>query len=318
MRSLYLGRAFGIPLYLHWTFVLLPLYVLYSSRAEPVPAILLAEAIVFSLFGCVLLHELGHALMARTFRIRTRDITLYPIGGVARLESTGRGAFQEVCIALAGPAVNLVLVFLLAPIVLATIFLSGSPQPVAAMAGDLGGPWGAVINYLALMCAGNVILLLFNLVPAFPMDGGRVLRALLSIPLGLIPATAVAAGIGSALAIGTAVAFFLSDGDSPLRKSPGLILVSGFVIFAGQMELAGLRRLEAYRKQEEQRRRERPPVEVLVRMGDPLDPSVPMRPIGTIEPIEPATRPGGFTGFLWDTEQKVWVRWEGGQRMDVF
>src|SRR3954468_678575 len=102
MRSLYFGRAFGIPLYIHWTFVLLPLYAWYTSRDEPLSTLLLVQAVLFTMFGCVLLHELGHALMARTFRIRTRDITLSPIGGIARLESMGQGPYQEVCIALAG------------------------------------------------------------------------------------------------------------------------------------------------------------------------------------------------------------------------
>ena len=318
MRSLYLGRAFGIPLYIHWTFVLLPLYVLYSSHEKAVPAILLAEGVVFSLFGCVLLHELGHALMARAFRIRTRDITLYPIGGVARLESTGHGAFQEVCIALAGPAVNLVLVFLLIPVIVVMILVSGISRPMDVMTGLIGGPWGTALEYLLLLCFGNAILLLFNLVPAFPMDGGRVLRALLSIPLGLIPATAVAAGIGSVIAIGAIIAIGTGFGGLSFREYPLLVLVSCFVIFAGQMELANLRRLEAYRKQEELRRRQRPPVEILVRMGDPLDASVPMRPIGVLEPSELAGQNAGFTGFLWDAETKVWVRWENGERIDVF
>ena len=308
MRSMYLGRAFGIPLFIHWTFVLLPLYILYASQEDSLPGILLAEAVLFALFGCVLLHELGHALMARTFGIGTRDITLYPIGGVARLESMGNGALQEVCIALAGPAVNLVLVFLLAPIVVAALFFYGSTLPLDPKTDLVGDPWGMAIRFLGLICIGNIILLVFNLLPAFPMDGGRVLRALLSIPLGLIPATAVAAGIGCVLAIGMA-AFGL------IEKHPFLILAGGFVVFAGQMELAGLRRFEAYRKREQQRLRDRPPVEALVRMGDPLDPSVPMRPIGTIEPVGPRA---GFTGFLWDSEAKVWVRWEDGQRMDVF
>ena len=318
MRSLYLGRAFRIPLYIHWTFVLLPLYVLYTSHEKPLPAILLAEVVVFSLFGCVLLHELGHALMARAFRIRTRDITLYPIGGIARLESTGHGPLQEVCIALAGPAVNLFLVFLLVPVILGAIYFSGSPLPHLDAMADAGGPWGMALEYLLLLCFGNAILLLFNLVPAFPMDGGRVLRALLSIPLGLIPATAVAAGIGSVIAIGAIIAIGTGVGGFSFRENPLLVLVSCFVIFAGQMELAGLRRLEAYRKQQERRLLERPPVEVLVRMGDPLDPSVPMRPIGVIEASEPTGQREGFSGFLWDPEAKVWVHWENGQRINVF
>ena len=304
MRSLYLGRAFGIPLYIHWTFALLPLYMLYVCWHEPIASLILAEVFLFSLFGCVLLHELGHALMARSFRIRTRDITLYPIGGVARLKSMGHGASQEVCIALAGPAVNLVLIFLFAPLAVAAFLFAGGFRSFAAMADHGSGPGHWLFQYLALMCFGNALLLGFNLLPAFPMDGGRVLRAVLSVPLGLIPATAVAAGIGVVLAIGMAIVGWK-------RETPSLVLVGGFVIFAGQMELAGLRRLEAHRKREQQRQRERPPVEVLVRMGDPLDPTVPMRPIGTMEQ-------DGFTGFLWDSERKVWVRWENGQRIDVF
>ena len=308
MRSLYLGRAFGIPLYLHWTFLLLPLYVLYASREAPLASILLTQAILFTMFGCVLLHELGHALMARTFRIRTLDIILTPIGGIARLESLGRGAFQEVCIALAGPAVNLVLVFLLAPPLVLFRF-AGFSQPLPSLPGE-GGFLEMLLTYLAGVCVGNVVLLVFNLLPAFPMDGGRVLRAVLSIPLGRIPATAVAAGIAAVLAIGMVIGGFV-------WSDPGLVLIGGFVILGGQRELAGLRRLEAQRKQEEQRRLALPPVEFLARAGDPLDPSIPLRPVGIPEPSEPSGR-NGFTGFLWDAEQKVWVRWEDGRRIDVF
>ena len=311
MRSLYMGRAFGIPLYLHWTFLLLPLYVFYTTHEESLPAILLAEGVLLTLFGCVLLHELGHAIMARAFQIRTRDITLYPIGGVARLESMGQGALQEVCIALAGPAVNLILVCLLAPIIIAALFFYGSALPLDPNASLVGDPSGLAIRYLFLICGGNLVLLLFNLLPAFPMDGGRVFRAVLSIPLGLIPATAVAAGVGIVFAIGMAV-------GGVKWESPSLFLVGGFVVFAGQMELAGLRRLEANRKREQLRQNDLPPVEILVRMGDPLDASVPMRPIGTIEPIDTTSQQGGFTGFLWDSEGKVWIRWEDGQRIDVF
>ena len=309
MRSLYLGRAFGIPLYVHWSFILLPLYALYASREATLASILLTQAVLFTMFGCVLLHELGHALMARTFRIRTRDITLYPIGGVARLEGMGRDAFQEVCIALAGPAVNLVLVCLLAPLLVLLFLFAGIARPADPF--DIGGgPWGMVLSYLAGVCSVNALLLLFNLIPAFPMDGGRVLRAVLSVSLGQVPATAIAAGIATVLAIGMAVVGLT-------REIPTLVLVGGFVVFAGQMELAGLRRLEAQRKHEEQRRLARPPVELLMRVGDSLDPSIPLRPVGIPEPSQPNGR-SGFTGYLWDAEQKVWVRWEDGRRMEVF
>src|SRR5438045_1760686 len=99
MRSLRLGKAFRIPLFLHWSFVLLPLYALYLNRDQGLAGILFSQAVLLTIFGCVLLHELGHALAARFFGIRTRDITLYPIGGVARLESTGHQPHEEICIA---------------------------------------------------------------------------------------------------------------------------------------------------------------------------------------------------------------------------
>src|SRR4051812_43675927 len=146
MRSLCLGRAFGIPLYIHWSFILLPLWALFLSQGRGLAGIVFGQAVLLSVFGCVLLHELGHALMARCFRIATRDITLYPIGGVARLESTGHSPYQEVCIALAGPAVNLVLVLVLAPLLLAGLMLAG-PSLIRADP-DFFQPQSLVFNYL--------------------------------------------------------------------------------------------------------------------------------------------------------------------------
>jgi Zn-dependent protease len=132
-RSLRLGKAFGIPLFVHPTFFLLPLWVLYTQRNEGAVGQLTSLAFLGAVFGCVVLHEFGHALMARYFGIGTRDVTLYPIGGVARLRSTGESPTEEVCIALAGPAVNLVLFLLLSPVALFAIGLG-------AFAGAPGGP----------------------------------------------------------------------------------------------------------------------------------------------------------------------------------
>src|ERR1700679_2118604 len=108
-RSWHVGSAFGIPLYIHPTFLLIVPWVLSQSSGHTAFSAFFSVAVVLTVFACVLLHELGHALMARYFGIGTRDITLYPIGGVARLDSTGNAPHQEVCIALAGPAVNLVI-----------------------------------------------------------------------------------------------------------------------------------------------------------------------------------------------------------------
>ncbi|MHC5540322.1 site-2 protease family protein [Singulisphaera rosea] len=177
-----LGRVAGIDVYVHKTFLLLLAYLL-ASYGE-VQVLLLA----LSAFGCVLLHEYGHALMARRFGIETEDITLYPIGGVARLRRLPRSPGAELAIALAGPAVNgaiVMLIFLLG--------LSGVLDPLVTSPASRA----FVVNLMVV----NVFLGAFNLIPAFPMDGGRVLRAILSTWLGRARATGIAAGIGQALAI---------------------------------------------------------------------------------------------------------------------
>jgi Zn-dependent protease len=175
-----LGRVAGIDLYLHPTFLLVLLLPgVLSGGMETL-------LVVLSLFGCVLLHELGHALMARRFGIETADITLYPIGGVARLQRLPRAPGAELLITLAGPAVNFALAFLFA-ILGALDLAAGATSSLGLFVRDLMGI--------------NLVLGLFNMVPAFPMDGGRILRALLSGWLGRAQATIIAAGIGRTLAV---------------------------------------------------------------------------------------------------------------------
>jgi len=177
-----LGQVAGIDVYLHPTFFLLLL--LPQVLQGGIPAALL----VFAVFGCLLLHELGHALMARRFGIETDDITLSPIGGVARLRRMPKAPGAELLIALAGPAVNVLIVLALAGLY---------------MLGTLIGLWAMlpVQEFLIVLMVANIVLVAFNLVPAFPMDGGRVLRALLSGWLGRTKATTIAAGIGRVLAL---------------------------------------------------------------------------------------------------------------------
>jgi len=177
-RSWKIGRVAGIDLYVHPTFLLV---LLWARLSEGV-----GIPLVLSVFGCVLLHELGHALMARRFGIGTEDITLYPIGGVARLQRIPRAPGAELLITLAGPAVNFALAFLFA--------ILGSLDSAAGATSSLG----VFVQQLMVI---NLVLGLFNLVPAFPMDGGRIFRALLSGWLGRARATIIAARVGRTLAV---------------------------------------------------------------------------------------------------------------------
>ncbi len=174
-----LGRFAGIDVFVHPTFLIVLLPGVFGGR-DAIPLIL-------ALFGCVLLHEFGHALMARRFGIGTVDITLYPIGGVARLMRIPRAPGAEFLIAIAGPCVNFAIVAILA--VLGFFSMDGE---------GLSLDQGSFLGQLATL---NFGLGIFNLIPAFPMDGGRVLRAALSIGLGRTRATTIAARLGRILAV---------------------------------------------------------------------------------------------------------------------
>jgi Zn-dependent protease len=206
-----LTRLAGIDVFLHPTFLLLLAYV--GMVQGGIGSILL----VSSVFGCVLLHELGHALMARRFGIETEDITLYPIGGVARLRRMPRAPGAELLIALAGPAVNLLIVLGLVAIgSLGLVGSSWSPDPI--------------VSFMDELVLINLGLALFNLIPAFPMDGGRVLRALLSGWLGRARATMIAAGIGRGLAL-------LFGAYSLLHFAWLQVFLAGFIYLAAGQEL---------------------------------------------------------------------------------
>lgn len=167
------ARIRGIDVRIHWTFwVLVLFYLISASRTEGLAGGVTAVAFIFSIFLCVLLHEFGHAFAAEWYGIPTRDITLLPVGGVARLERMPEKPVQELVVALAGPAVNVVIAALLVlPIALG--ILSSTAAPVFL--------WGT--NFFMQLLIVNVVLVCFNMLPAFPMDGGRVLRSLLAIRL---------------------------------------------------------------------------------------------------------------------------------------
>ncbi len=189
--SFAVGRIGETVIRVHATFLLLVAWYAWGAYAEGgTPSAIRGTVFLLSLFGCVLLHEFGHIGMARRFGIRTPDVVLLPIGGLARLERMPEEPKQELLIAAAGPAVTLLLCGLFALVV----HLQG-----AGLVPGRGAPWEWSLP-LALFAA-NAGLLVFNLIPAFPMDGGRVLRAALASRLGLGRATRIAAGIGRAFAM---------------------------------------------------------------------------------------------------------------------
>ncbi len=213
-----IARVRDIDIYIHATFLLILGWVAFNYWVESHrwSAVLGGVLFILALFFCVILHELGHALTARRFGIRTRDITLYPIGGVARLERLPERPLEELWVALAGPAVNVGI----AAALLAYLFLSRdlSSLRFSVTSGD------AVARLLWV----NLSLALFNLLPAFPMDGGRVLRALLAMRIDHVHATQIAANVGQGMALLFGLVGLLVD--------PFLLFVALFVWIGATQE----------------------------------------------------------------------------------
>ncbi|MDP1861812.1 MAG: site-2 protease family protein [Gemmatimonadaceae bacterium] len=217
--SFRIGKLFGIDVFMHVTFLLLLGFIGLGEwrQSRDIAAALASVGFFVALFACVLFHELGHALTARKFGIKTRDITLLPIGGLARLERMPEKPMQEFWVALAGPAVNVVI----AAAIFAYLFATSGLVPVEQLS-VTGG------SFLVRLAAVNVMLVLFNMLPAFPMDGGRVLRALLATRMDYARATNIAARLGQAMAF---VFGFLG-----LFSNPFLVLIALFVWIGAAQE----------------------------------------------------------------------------------
>jgi Zn-dependent protease len=273
--SMNLGKLFGIDFYVHETFWLLPLIVFVQRAASgDTSEAAFDVAVLLAVFGCVALHEVGHALAAKWYGIGTRDITLYPMGGVARLERIPERPWHEIVVALAGPAVN---------VAIAAGILAGLVTGSYVAVDRWGSHDPSLIDvFLVQLLKANVALFLFNLIPAFPMDGGRVLRAVLSLGMSRVDATKAAVGVGSVLAIGGGLYGLLSGQFM-------LVLVAAVVFMLGQAELASVRVQHTWT-----RRRRR------------------FEDVDADEYAEPAPTVSLFTGWRWDPVRRVWSEWRNG------
>jgi Zn-dependent protease len=224
LGSIRIGSVFGIHVRVHWLFVVILGMLLLAPRTDPVEVLVM----VGTLFSIVFLHELGHCLVARRFGIRVLDITFWPLGGMARMSEIPEQTKVEALIALAGPAVNFALAFLAAPVWIWT-------QLEGASAG-----WIEMVHWVSgLFLLFNLMLGVFNLVPAFPMDGGRVLRAFLGRNGDWLGATETAVRVGKIFAV-----IMVVFGLFSLTVGGGLTflpLIGAFVWFAGSRELMAVR-----------------------------------------------------------------------------
>ena len=212
-----IGSVGGTSIRIHVTFFLLLAWVAGSAWiAGGAPAALDSVLFILLLFTCVVLHELGHVIAARRYGVQTPDITLLPIGGVARLERIPEKPSQEFVIAIAGPLVNVVIAAIL------LVSLGGILPPGSL---ELDNPG---VNLLARLAGANIFLVVFNLIPAFPMDGGRILRAALAQWLGYTQGTRIAATVGQVLAFGL--------GFLGLFGNPLLLFIALFVYLGATAE----------------------------------------------------------------------------------
>jgi len=217
--SLKIAKLAGIDIFIHFTFFVLVTWVAFIQWKlnGSIGAAFSGVAFILAVFTCVVLHELGHALAAKKYGIRTQDIILLPIGGVARLEKMPNQPIQELWVALAGPAVNVVIAALLAVYLWITNTLIPDNQLTITTAA-----------FIERIMGINIFLVLFNMIPAFPMDGGRVLRALLATRLAYIKATKVSANLGQGIA--------LLFGVIGLFYNPILLFIAFFVWMGAAQE----------------------------------------------------------------------------------
>ena len=237
-KSWQIARLFSIPVKVHWSFGLMILYVFFVGWKESMnyAGIFGFGLFVMLLFGCVLLHELGHALTARRYGVGTKDIIISPIGGIARLLRMPDKPWSEFWVAIMGPAVNVGIAVVLG-ILISVTPLSFSPT------GHVSEVFSHFSNLVPLLMWINIGLVIFNLIPAFPMDGGRIFRALLSLKWSPLQSTRIASYFGQTIAMGF-IFYGLYHGEYILP------FIGVFVFVTAALEYRGMKQLNAARKQQ--------------------------------------------------------------------
>jgi Zn-dependent protease len=215
-----LGRFADVDVILHWTFFVVPLLVIVETWRSGLAVMGVVMALVLTLFACILLHEFGHSLTARAFGLKTQDIILTPIGGVARLQWTPENPWHELLITIAGPLVNAFIATCLA----SYLWLSGRSLAPPENIGSLS-------YFLSALLWMNIFIFTFNLIPAFPMDGGRILRSLLAMVIPHHAATIFAGYLGRIFGV-----IFLAVGL--WYREWGIALIGLFVYAAAGAEIS--------------------------------------------------------------------------------
>ena len=237
--SLRLIRIAGIDVFIHWTFLILIAWVIFSGLriGQDWERILFSLLFILLLFVCVTMHEYGHAIVARQYGVKTMDITLLPIGGIARMDKFPDNPKQELKIAIAGPLVN----FVIAVILFFFYYFLDAPDSFDNLMDLKPSLTSLTLNLII----ANIAIGVFNLIPAFPMDGGRILRAFLAMRTSRVNATKKAASVGQIIAMvfGITGVFF----------NPFLIIIAVFVFLGAQFEASSVESisfLEGYKVRE--------------------------------------------------------------------
>jgi len=290
LRSWKIARAFGVDIFVHWTFWILPVVFIYATEAYT-PLTATFALVTLALFAVVIvMHEFGHIFMARVFGIRTKDVILTPLGGMARMERMSESPAEEILISLAGPAVNVVLAMVFFLLVMLLI------GPTTLLQMSQSGPH-AVASWQDLLVAllgVNVLMGAFNMLPAFPMDGGRVFRAILASITTRVRATTVAVYVGTVV-IGLVGLYLFAT-----KKSPLALPLAIFIAFIGHMELMMVKRTDHMRRRAAYVRR---------MQADACD---------AVEVIVPGLPPEpGFSGYSWNARAGAWIEWRDGNPVRV-